>query len=124
MMLPGMQHYMSRVGMGIGPPMLPAIQNLMRLSRLPLVDQAMNMSPTTNQAQAQAQAGHTPMLNPVNYQNQMQNSSFQEQYANYMNFHSMQNTSPQAANMFNFGFHSAQQNQVPAPQGNGNRSVG
>ncbi|KAH6785226.1 hypothetical protein C2S51_037681 [Perilla frutescens var. frutescens] len=95
MMLPGMQHYMSRVGMGIGPPMLPAIQNLMRLSRLPLVDQAMNMSPTPNQAQAQAQAGHTPMLNPVNYQNQMQNSSFQEQYANYMNFHSMQNTSPQ-----------------------------
>lgn len=120
MMLPGMQHYMSRVGMGIGPPMLPAIQNLMRLSRLPLVDQAMNISPAPNQAQS----GHSPMLNPVNYQNLQQNSSFQEQYANYMNFHSMQNTSPQATNMFNFGFHSPQQNQVSAPQGNGNRSVG
>lgn len=120
MMLPGMQHYMSRVGMGIGPPMLPAIQNLMRLSRLPLVDQAMSMS----QAPNQAQVGHNPMLNPVNYPNPMQNSSFQEQYANYMSFHSMQNASPQATNMFNFGFHPGQQNQVSAPQSNGNRSTG
>nr|AKN09598.1 basic helix-loop-helix transcription factor [Salvia miltiorrhiza] len=85
-MLPGMQHYMSRVGMGIGPTMLPGIHNLMRLSRLPLVDQAMSVPP----------AGHNPMLNPVNYPNQMQSSSFQEQYANYVNFHSMQSAnSPQ-----------------------------
>lgn len=90
MMVPGMQQYMSRIGMGIGPPMLPAIQNLMRLSRLPLVDQAISMAPTPNQAPV----GHNPMLNsPVNYQNQMQNSSFPEQYANYMGFHSIPNTS-------------------------------
>lgn len=88
MMLPGMQHYMSRVGMGMGPQMLPGIHNLMRLSRLPLVDQATSVP-------NQAPVGHNPMLNPANYPNQMQNSSFQEQYANYMNFQSMQNASPQ-----------------------------
>lgn len=89
MMLPGMQHYMSRVGMGIGPTMLPGIHNLMRLSRLPLIDQATN-------GQSQAPVGpHNPMPNPVNYPNQMPASSFQEQYANYMNFHSMQSASPQ-----------------------------
>ncbi|KAG6404780.1 hypothetical protein SASPL_132356 [Salvia splendens] len=104
------QHYMSRVGMGIGPTMLPGIQNLMRL---PLVDQATN-------GQSQAPVGpHNPMQNPVNYPNQMPSLSFQEQYANYMNFHSMQSASPQPTDLFNFGFHSAQQN-----QGNGNTSVG
>ncbi|XP_047948148.1 transcription factor PHYTOCHROME INTERACTING FACTOR-LIKE 13-like [Salvia hispanica] len=113
MMLPGMQHYMSRVGMGIGPTMLPGIQNLMRLSRLPLVDQATN-------GPSQAPVGpHKPMPNPVNYLNQIPTSSFQEQYANYMNFHSMQSASPQPTDLFNFGFHSAQPN-----QGNGNTSVG
>lgn len=76
MMLTGMQHYMPRVGMGIGPPMLPAIQNLMRLSKLPLVDQAITMAPSTNL---------TP-VGQVNYQTQMQNSSFQQQYANFMGF--------------------------------------
>lgn len=88
MMLPGMQHYMSRVGMGMGPQMLPGIHNFMRLTRLPLVDQATSVP-------NQAPVGHNPMLNPVNYPNQMQSSSFQEQYANYMNFQSMQNASPQ-----------------------------
>ncbi|PIN17462.1 hypothetical protein CDL12_09881 [Handroanthus impetiginosus] len=115
MMLPGMQHYMSRVGMGIGSPMLPAIQNLMRLSRLPLVDQ---VSPNPNQTQI----GQGPVLGPVNYQNQMQNSSFPEQYANYMGFHSMPNTS-QPINMFNFGPHSSQQNQESVPPGNGSGST-
>ncbi|KAK4397921.1 Transcription factor PHYTOCHROME INTERACTING FACTOR-LIKE 13 [Sesamum angolense] len=85
MMLPGMQHYMSRYGMRMGPPMLPAIQNFMRLSRLPFVDQAMSVAPTANQASI----SHSP----VNYQNQMQNAVFPEQYANYMGFHSMSNTS-------------------------------
>ncbi|XP_047940878.1 transcription factor PHYTOCHROME INTERACTING FACTOR-LIKE 13-like [Salvia hispanica] len=113
MMLPGMQHYMSRVGMGVGPTMLPEIHNLMRLSRLPPMDQAMS-------GPIQAPVGpHNPLLNPVNYPNHMPSSSFQEQYANYMNFHSMQSASPQSTNMFNFGFRPAQQN-----QGNGNTPVG
>ncbi|KAL2245856.1 UNVERIFIED_CONTAM: Transcription factor PHYTOCHROME INTERACTING FACTOR-LIKE 13 [Sesamum indicum] len=114
MMLPGMQHYMSRYGMRMGPPMLPAIQNFMRVSRLPLVDQAMSIAPTANQASI----SHSP----VNYQNQMQNAVFPEQYANYMGFHSMSNTS-QAMNMFNYGSHSAQQIQALAPPGNGNGST-
>ncbi|KAL1555470.1 helix loop helix domain [Salvia divinorum] len=113
MMLPGLQHYMSRVGMGIGPTMLPGIHNLMRLSRSPLVDQATN-------GLSQAPVGpHNPMPNPVNYLNQTPSLGFQEQYANYMNFHSMQSASPQPTDMFNFGFHSAQQN-----RGNGNTSIG
>ncbi|GFP96401.1 transcription factor pif4 [Phtheirospermum japonicum] len=112
MMLPSMQHYMSRfgMGMGMGPHMLPAIQNLMRLSRLPLGNQAINMAPRTNQAL-------------INYQNQMQIPSFPEQYANFMGFHSMPNAS-QAINMFNFGFQSAQQNLVLTPPDNGNGSTG
>ncbi|KAL0298061.1 UNVERIFIED_CONTAM: Transcription factor PHYTOCHROME INTERACTING FACTOR-LIKE 13 [Sesamum angustifolium] len=114
MMLPGMQHYMSRYGMRMGPPMLPAIQNFMRLSRLPFVDQAMSVAPTANQASI----SHSP----VNYQNQMQNAVFPEQYANYMGFHSMSNTS-QAMNMFNYGSHSAPQTQALAPPGNGNGST-
>ncbi|KAL8478126.1 hypothetical protein ACS0TY_030136 [Phlomoides rotata] len=110
MMLPGMQHYMSRVGMGIVPPMLPTIQNLMRLSKFPLVDQAIIIAPTTNL---------TP-VGQVHYQNQMQNSSFQQQYANFMGF---PNTS-QPTNMFNFGFHPPEKNEVSAPRGNENGSVG
>ncbi|KAG8387117.1 hypothetical protein BUALT_Bualt03G0219900 [Buddleja alternifolia] len=110
MMLPGMQHYMSRLGMRPSPPTLPTIQNLMRLSRYPFVDQA--------------PIGQThPMLSPVNYPNQMHNSRFAEQYANYMGFHSTHNAS-QPINMFNFGSHSAQQNHVLAPPGNGDGSIG
>ncbi|KAL3633817.1 transcription factor [Castilleja foliolosa] len=78
MMLPGMQHYMSRFGMG--PHMLPTTQNLVHLSRLPLGDQAINMAPRTNQAL-------------INYQNQMPISGFPEQYANFMSFYSMPNAS-------------------------------
>ncbi|KAL3646175.1 helix loop helix domain [Castilleja foliolosa] len=109
MMLPGMQHYMSRfgMGMGMGPHMHPAVQNLMRLSRLPLGDQAINMAPRTM----------------INYQNQMQMSGFPEQYANFMGFHSMPNAS-QAMNMFNFGYQSAQQNLVLTPPDNGNGPTG
>ncbi|CAA0836984.1 Uncharacterized oxidoreductase - chloroplastic [Striga hermonthica] len=107
MMLPGMQHYMSRFGMGMGPPVHPAISNLVNLSRLPLVDQAMNVTSGTNQA-------------PVSYQNQMvPNSSFVEPYGNYMGFCSLANA-PQPTNVFDFGLHSTQQNQLPKPPNNGN----
>ncbi|XP_073156211.1 transcription factor PIF5-like isoform X2 [Henckelia pumila] len=120
MVLPGMQQFMPRIGMGIGPATIPSIPNLMHLSRMPLVDQAMAMNPTTNQATV----GLRPGLNPVNYQNQMQNPGFAEQYANYMALCSMQNTNSQPMNMFGFGSHSSQQNHhASAPTGNGNGSV-
>ena len=78
--------YQSRVGMGVEPTMLPEIHNLMRLSRM---DQDMSGS-------IQAPVGsHNLLLNHVNYPNHMPSSSFQEQYANYMNFHSTQSASPQ-----------------------------
>lgn len=89
MMFPGVQHYVSRMGMGMGPSSLPSITNPMHLSRVPLVDQSMSMA----QAQNQAVMCQSPVLNPVNYQNQMQNSNFSDQYARYMGFHPMQTTS-------------------------------
>lgn len=89
MMFPGVQPYMSRMGMQMGPSALPSITNPMHLSRVPLLDQSMSMA----QAQNQAVMSQTPMMNPVNFQNQMQNSNFSEQYARYMGFHHLQTSS-------------------------------
>lgn len=86
LMFPGVQHYVSRMGMGMGPPPLPSVTNPMHFSRVSLVDQSMSMT----QAQNQAVMCQTSVLNPVNYQNQMQNSNFPDQYARYMGFHPMQ----------------------------------
>ena len=91
MMFPGIQHYMSRMGMGMGmgPPVLPTIHNPLHLSRVPVVDQSMSMAPSQNQA-ATCQ---TQQLNPVNYQHLMQNPTFSEQYARFLGFHHMQTAS-------------------------------
>ncbi|KAK2662051.1 hypothetical protein Ddye_000625 [Dipteronia dyeriana] len=110
MMFPGVQHYMSRMGMGMGPAALPSITNPMHLSRVPLVDQSMSMA----QAQNQAVMNQTSMLNPVNYQNQMQNPNFTDQYARYMGFHHMQ-TPSQPMNMFRFGSPTVQSQIVTPP---------
>ncbi|XP_075498270.1 transcription factor PHYTOCHROME INTERACTING FACTOR-LIKE 13-like isoform X2 [Primulina tabacum] len=119
MVLPGMQQFMPRMGLGIGPTTIPTVPNLMQLSRISLVDQAMAINPATNQATA----GLRQVLNPVNYQNQMQNPGFAEQYANYMALCSMQNIS-QPMNIFGFSSHSSQQNHhASAPPGSGNGSV-
>ncbi|KZV16616.1 hypothetical protein F511_12072 [Dorcoceras hygrometricum] len=116
MVIPGMQQFVPRIGMGIGPATVPALANLMQLSRMPLVDQATATNPTTNQATV----GLRP---PLGYQSQMQNPGFAEQYANYMALCSMQNTS-QPMNMFGFGSHSSQQNHhASAPPGSGNGSA-
>ncbi|KAJ0053968.1 hypothetical protein Pint_01368 [Pistacia integerrima] len=50
MMFPGVQHYMSRMGMGMGPTPLPSMPNPMHLSRVPLVDQSMSIAQAQNQA--------------------------------------------------------------------------
>ncbi|KAM1010609.1 hypothetical protein ACFX2C_046066 [Malus domestica] len=114
MMFPGMQHYISRMGMGMGmgPPALPSMHNPMHLPRHPLVDQCMNMAPAANQTVM----CQPPVLNPIDYHNQMQNPSFQEQYMRLMNFHHMQ-TMSQPMNMFRFGSQPLQQNQMMAPNG-------
>ena len=86
MMFPGVQHYMPRLGMGIGPLAMPSIHSQMHLPRLPLLDQAT----IPNQA---ALCHQTTMFNPMNYHAQLQNSKLSEQYANYMAFHPLQNAS-------------------------------
>ncbi|KAK9284423.1 hypothetical protein L1049_023595 [Liquidambar formosana] len=103
MMFPGVQHYMSRMGMGMGPSPLPSIHNPMHLPRVPVVDQSLPVAPSPNQATM----CQTPVLNPVNYQNQIQNPNFSEQYARYMGFHHMQ-TASQPMNMFNLGTQTVQ----------------
>ncbi|KAF8408710.1 hypothetical protein HHK36_004774 [Tetracentron sinense] len=104
MMFPGVQNYMSRMGMGMGPPHLPSIHSPMHLPRVPLVDQAISGAPAPNQPTM----CQNPVVNPVNFQNQMQNPDFAEQYARYMGFHHMQ-TAPQPMNMFNYGSQTVQQ---------------
>lgn len=81
MVFPGVQHFMSRMGMGMAPP-LPSMQNPMHLPRVPLIDQSISIAPTQNQGVM----CQTPVLNPVNFQNQMQNPAFANQYARYMGF--------------------------------------
>lgn len=91
MMFPGVQHYMSRMAMGMGmaQPSMPSIHNSMQLPRVPIVDQSVSVAPTPNQPMmCQPQ-----IFNPMNYQNQMQNPALQEQYARLMGFHHMQPTS-------------------------------
>ncbi|XP_062105681.1 transcription factor PIF4 [Humulus lupulus] len=112
MMFPGVQHYMSRLGMGMAPPALPSIHNPMHLPRVPVVDQSMIGPPTTDQSVL----CQTPGFNPINYQNQMQNASFQEQYARYLGFHPMQTVS-QPMNLFRFNPQALQQSQSIAQQG-------
>lgn len=89
MMFPGIQRYIPLTGMGIGPPPMPCSHNPMHLQRVPPVDQSMSMAPSTNHALM----CQTPVLNNVNYQNQMHNPSFSEKYSRYMGFHHMQTAS-------------------------------
>lgn len=90
MVIPGIQNYMSRSGMGISPAAtIPQMYNPMCFSRLPQIYQAMTVAPMANQAAV----GLRPVLNPVSYPNQMQSLGFHEQYANYSSLYSMQNTS-------------------------------
>ncbi|KAK7853302.1 transcription factor pif4 [Quercus suber] len=112
MMFPGVQRYISLMGMGIGPPPLPSSHNPMHLQRVPPVDQSMSMAPSTNHALM----CQTPVLNNVNYQNQMHNPSFSEKYARYMGFHYMQ-TASQPLHMLRFGSPTIQQSQTTVPPG-------
>uniref|UniRef100_A0A7N0T2Q0 Uncharacterized protein n=1 Tax=Kalanchoe fedtschenkoi TaxID=63787 RepID=A0A7N0T2Q0_KALFE len=97
MMYPAVQHYMSRMGIGMGPTM-PSMHNAMQLPRVPLLEQPMSGATTPNQVNVCP----TPVLTPLRYQNQLQNSTLAEQYARYLGFQQMQAAS-QPVNMFNFG---------------------
>ncbi|XP_069155899.1 transcription factor PIF4 isoform X1 [Solanum lycopersicum] len=114
MMFPGVQHYISRMGMGMGPPSVPSMHNAMHLARLPLVDPAIPLTQAAPNNQAAAMCQNS-MLNQVNYQRHLQNPNFPDQYASYMGFHPLQGAS-QPINIFGLGSHTAQQTQqLPHP---------
>ena len=78
MMFPGMQHYMSRMGMAMHFPPRPPPPPITVAQSTDQLHQIM--------CQAQAQA-----FNPLNYP--MQTASFPDQYARFMGFHPMQTAS-------------------------------
>ena len=88
MMFPGIQHYLSQMGMGMAAPFLPPIHNPMHSPRVPL-GQPVSVTQTPNQP-VMCQSS---VLGPFNYQNQMQNPALSEQYARYMGYHMMQSSS-------------------------------
>ncbi|KAK4275646.1 hypothetical protein QN277_018689 [Acacia crassicarpa] len=98
MMFPGIQHYMSQMGMGMASPSFPPIPNPVQLPRTSL-DHSMSMAQTPNQGLMH----QAPVMGPFTYQNQMQNQAFSEQYARYMGYQFMQSASSQPMNGFNFG---------------------
>ncbi|XP_058101717.1 transcription factor PIF4-like isoform X2 [Magnolia sinica] len=110
MMFPGVQHYLSRMGMGMGHATLPSIHGPVQLPRVPLVDQSIVSTLAANQPPMCP----SPVLNPVNFQNQMQNASIPESYARYIGFHPMQ-TTPQAMNLFTYGTQAMPHSQMMAP---------
>ncbi|KAJ6736080.1 TRANSCRIPTION FACTOR PIF1-RELATED [Salix viminalis] len=116
MVFPGVQHFMSRMGMGMAPP-LPSMQNPMHLPRVPLIDQSISIAPTQNQGVM----CQTPVLNPVNFQNQMQNPAFANQYARYMGFPMQPAFQPM--NMFGLARKQGQQDQMVAPTSSGGRPL-
>ncbi|CAN4110087.1 unnamed protein product [Withania somnifera] len=85
MLFPGVQHYVSRMGMrmGIGPPTVPSIHNVMHFARLPLIDPAI------------------PLTQAAPNQRHSQNPNFPDQYASYMGFHPLQG----ASQVWSFTYH-------------------
>lgn len=109
MMFPGIQHYMSQMGMGMAtPPFSPPMHNPMQLPRVSPLDQSASASQTPNH---QALMCQNPILGAFNYQNQMQNPALSEQYARYMGYHLMQNAS-QPMNVFRYGPQAVQHSQT------------
>ncbi|BAT80818.1 hypothetical protein LR48_Vigan07g029800 [Vigna angularis] len=113
-MFPGIQHYMSQMGMGIGGPSLPSIHNPMQL---PKVGQAMSVTQPQPQPQPQPHMPNhnllcqNPVLGAFNYQNQMQNQCLSEQYARYMGYHLM-NSASQPMNALRYGSQAMQHSET------------
>ncbi|KAL5977338.1 transcription factor [Asimina triloba] len=114
MMFPGMQHYISRMGMGMGHASLPAIHGAVQLPRVPLVDQSFTSTLSPNQSAMCP----SPMLNPFSFQNQLQNANIPDSYTRYLGFHPMQ-TAPQGINLFTYGPQAMPQRMAPPSSGGG-----
>ncbi|XP_057955203.1 transcription factor PIF4 isoform X2 [Malania oleifera] len=120
MMFPGIQQYMTQMGMRMSPAAFPSFHNPMHLPRVPLVDQPIPITATPNHATM----FQTPVLNPMNHENHIRSPNFQEQYARYMGFHHLQSTS-QPSSMFNFCSQAMQQSPTTAlPCSSNGPSVG
>ncbi|KAK4770143.1 hypothetical protein SAY87_030675 [Trapa incisa] len=117
MMFPGMQPYMSPMGIAMGAHQLASVQN-MHLARVPVVDhQAMSMSMAPMNQNAVPQA---PSLNAISFQNQMQNQSLPEQFVRYMGMQQLQAAASQPMNILRFGpqaLQNPQMNAVPGMSG-------
>nr|KYP73322.1 Transcription factor PIF4 [Cajanus cajan] len=99
-MFPGIQHYMSQ--MGLVAPSLPSIHNHMQFPKL---------AHDQTQMPNQTLMCQNPVLGAFNYQNQMQNPCLSEQYARYMGYHLMQSPS-QAMNASRYGSEAVQHSQT------------
>ncbi|XP_054799914.1 transcription factor PIF4-like [Prosopis cineraria] len=108
-MIPGIQHYMSQMDMGLATPSLSNHMNI------PRVDQSISMSRAPNQTVT----FKAPVLAPFNYQNHMQNPALSEQYARCMGYHLMQSAS-QPMNALSYGSQTVQHSQTMIPASNNN----
>ncbi|XP_008776593.2 transcription factor PHYTOCHROME INTERACTING FACTOR-LIKE 13-like isoform X2 [Phoenix dactylifera] len=95
MMFPGVQQYMSRMGMGVGHASMPSMHGPVQLPQVPFVNQSIASASTANQRPPCP----SPALNAVNFPNQMQNVHPPEMYARYLGLHHMQPPS-QAMNLY------------------------
>ncbi|KAJ6796817.1 transcription factor PIF4-like isoform X1 [Iris pallida] len=118
MMFPGVQPYMSRVGIGMGHPSVHSINNSIQLPRsAPLVHHS--TTPSAASANQMPMCQSSPVLNPIGFPPQLQNAHLPEPYARYVGFPHMQ-LAPQAMNLYAYGPHMAQQqSQTAAAVGSG-----
>ncbi|XP_042389198.1 transcription factor PHYTOCHROME INTERACTING FACTOR-LIKE 13-like isoform X1 [Zingiber officinale] len=105
MMLPGVQQYISGIGMGIGHVSMPTIPSTVQLPRASIANQSVN--PTFSASQTTT----FPSLatSSVNCLNQLQNNRVPELYGRYLSMHMV--PPHQAMNFCTYGSHLLQQNQ-------------
>lgn len=110
MMFPGVQPYMSRVGIGMGHASAHSINNnSIQLPRsAPLAHHHSTMPASTASANQMPMCQSSPVLNPIGFPPQLQNAHLPESYARYVGFPHMQ-LAPQAMNLYAYGSHMAQQ---------------
>lgn len=85
MMFPGVQQYLSGMGMGMGHASVPALHGGVQLPRVPFVNQPAAAAPSVSQTSIFP----SPAINAVNFPNQMPNIPLPESYARYLSMHMM-----------------------------------
>ncbi|XP_068656729.1 transcription factor PIF5-like isoform X2 [Aristolochia californica] len=90
MMYPGLQHYISQMGMAMGSTPVPSVHGHVQLPRVPIFDQSIASAPTT----PQPTQCPSPVLNSINFQNQIRNPNLPESFSPYLRFHPVQMGQP------------------------------